>query len=112
MSGLPSTGRISLMYQESESRYVLHLLYANTINRGGAADLHGGNASGTQQSYEVIEDLLPLHDLDVELKLESAVKSVRLQPTGEMIEFTQIDGLLSFRVPKLLCHQIVVLECA
>lgn len=112
VSGLPSTGRVSLMHQATENRYVLHLLYANTINRGGAADLHGGNASGTQQSYEVVEDLLPLHDLEVELKLESVVKSVCLQPTGELIEFTQTDGLLSFRVPKLLCHQMVVLAYA
>ncbi|HBR92733.1 MAG TPA: beta-galactosidase [Opitutae bacterium] len=108
--GLPSTGRVSLMQQTSENRYVLHLLYANTINRGGAADLHGGNASGMQQSYEVIEDLLPLHGLPVELKLDAKVASVRLEPTGEAIEFDQNDECLNFRVPQLLCHQMVVLE--
>ncbi len=110
VEGLPSTGRVTLTHQASEQRDILHLLYANTINRGGAAELHGGNASGTQQSYEVIEDLLPLHNLDVELKLGAEVKSVCLQPSGETIEFEQTDGSLCFRVPQLLCHQMVVLE--
>jgi len=110
VSGLPSTGRVSLMHQSEEQRYVLHLLYANTINRGGAVDLHGGNASGSQKSYEVIEDLLPLYDLSVELKLDQQVKSVSLEPTGEAIAFEQTKEVLKLQVPQLLCHQMLSLN--
>jgi len=67
---------------------------------------------GTQQSYEVIEDLLPLHDLGVELKLDAEVKSVCLQPAGEAIDFEQTGGCLHFKVPELLCHRMVVLDYA
>jgi hypothetical protein len=109
ISGLPSTGRVSLMHQAEAQRYVLHLLYANTINRGGVVDLHGGNVSSSQQSYEVIEDILPLYDLSGELKLDRAVRSVQLQPAGEALEFEQANGVIQFRVPSLLCHQMVSL---
>jgi hypothetical protein len=109
VAGLPSTGRVSLMHQAEAQRYVLHLLYANTVNRGGAVDLHGGNASGSQQSYEVIEDLLPLYDLDVEVQFDQTVASVTLEPTGEPLEFKQEGRSLQFRVSKLLCHQMISL---
>lgn len=110
VAGLPSTGRVSLMHQAEQQRHVLHLLFANTINRGGAAELHGGNASGVQQSYEVIEELLPLYDLEVELKLEAPVQAVSLQPEGTELEFTESGGAICFRVPKLVCHQMVVIS--
>ena len=37
-TNLPSAARVSLMKQESENRYVLHLLYASTILRGAMAN--------------------------------------------------------------------------
>jgi hypothetical protein len=110
ISGLPSTGRVSLMHQSEAKRFVLHLLYANTINRGGAVEMHGGNVSGSQKSYEVIEDLLPLYDLTVELKLDQVVKSVSFQPSGEKVVFKQVDGVVQFKVPTLLCHQMISLS--
>ncbi|MDQ8192876.1 beta-galactosidase trimerization domain-containing protein [Coraliomargarita sp. SDUM461004] len=109
VSGLPSNGRVSLMHQSDEQRFILHLLYANTINRGGAVDLHGGNISGAQQSYEVIEDLVPLTGLTVEIRLNIVVNSVRLEPSGESLEFEQINGIVYFKVAELLCHQMIVL---
>lgn len=112
VEGLPTTGRVSLMHQADEQRYVLHLLYANTINRGGVAELHGGNAEGKQQSYEVIEDLLPLYGLQVELKLDRAIERVTLAPEGEDLAFEQMDGVLRFEVSKLLCHQMISLHYA
>ncbi len=39
---MPSTARVTVMEQETEKRYVLHLLYANTINRGGEMNLSVG----------------------------------------------------------------------
>jgi hypothetical protein len=104
---LPSTGRVSLMHQAAESRTILHLLYASKVNRGGATDLHGGNAAGSQQSYEVIEELTPIYNVAIELRCDQAVQSVRLEPAGEVIEFKQEGDRLSFHVSELICHQMV-----
>lgn len=59
VSGLPSTGCVSLMEQSGNSRYVLHLLYANTVLRGAHAAGFG--------PVEVVEELNPLYDISVAL---------------------------------------------
>jgi len=110
LKGLPSTGRVSLMHQSSERRTILHLLYANTINRGGATDLHGGNASAGMQSYEVIEELTPIHGIEVSVQTESTIRSVTLEPEGTPLPYEMADGLLTLTVPKLCCHQMVCLS--
>ncbi|MDP0495041.1 MAG: beta-galactosidase trimerization domain-containing protein [Verrucomicrobiota bacterium JB024] len=110
LSGLPSTGRVTLTRQADENRHILHLLYANTVNRGGATSLHGGNIAGMQMSYEVIEELTSLTDIDVCLKLDEPVSAVSLAPEGETVDFEQADGMLKLRVPRLQCHQMVVLQ--
>ncbi|WP_269522673.1 alpha-amylase family protein [Coraliomargarita parva] len=112
LRGLPSTGRVSLMHQEAESRYVLHLLHANTISRGGASHLSGGTHSANQCSYEVIEDLIPIHDIEVELVTREGLQAVRLEPSGETLGFEVKNGRVSFMVEKLSCHQMVVLDYA
>jgi hypothetical protein len=107
INGLPSTGRVSLMHQAAEKRSILHLLYANTVNRGGATELHGGNAAGSQQSYEVIEELMPVYNISVELKLNQAVQSVCLEPEGLPINFKLEGGVLRFHLAELKCHQMI-----
>ena len=110
LTGLPSTGRVTLTRQADKDRSILHLLYANTVNRGGATELHGGNLAGKQASYEVIEELTPLTDIEVELRLGKPVTGVTLEPEGEPLPCEQADGVLKLRVPRLQCHQMVVLS--
>ena len=107
-ANLPSTARVSLMKKNSENCFVLHLLYANPIKRGGEMDVET-DYSGKTNSIEVIEDLLPIHNIDVELKIENTIKSVTLQPQNKAVTFTQKNGLLTFKVEKLLCHQMIEL---
>ncbi len=106
---LPSTGRITLMKQPAGKRYVLHLLHANTIQRGGAAELSGGNNSvGRTSGFEVIEDLLPIHNIAVSLRLPDVTRA-RLVPEGTVLPLTEEDGRIKFIVPTLLCHQMIEL---
>lgn len=107
---LPSTGRVSLMNQPEENRLVLHLLYANTINRGGPMELSGGTVSGETRSIEVIDELLPLHEVKVSAKLSAKVASVTCVPDGDKLEFEQKEGRLEFVLPKLECHQMIELK--
>jgi hypothetical protein len=92
--GLPSAGRVSLMRQEAETRHVLHLLYAQPVARG-----HG---------IEVIEDIVPLHDIPVSVKLSPS--RVTLEPEGTELPFEQNGERAEFTVPRLHLHQVVVLE--
>ncbi|MEO6908055.1 MAG: hypothetical protein ABI210_09220, partial [Abditibacteriaceae bacterium] len=59
---------------------------------------------------EIIEDLVPLHDVHCKIRLQETVRSVCLAPSGEELNFTLNEGILEFCVPRLLCHQMVVLE--
>jgi hypothetical protein len=106
-TNLPSTARITLTEQSQESRLVLHLLYAPTVGRGGVMQLSGGNVSGGK-SVEVIEDLPPLHDVEVTLRLP--VKSAKLVPQGGDVTFDKSGDRVSLRLPEFSCHQMIELS--
>lgn len=103
-TNLPSTARVSLM--KHDNKYILHLLYANTIKRGGEMDLETAYG-GKTKSIEVINELLPIYDIDIELKLDGTVKSAILQPQGKAISFSQEGGKLKLKLDKFLCHQMI-----
>jgi hypothetical protein len=104
VSGLPSTGRVTLRRQPALSRAVLHLLWAPTVKRGG---------TWGDKDVEVIEDLVPLRGISAAVRVDSAlgerrVKSIRLVPQGVELPFEETgDGFVRFVVPEMLCHQMV-----
>ena len=94
---LPSNGVTTLLYQETEHRYVQHLLYAVTKQRGRA---------------EVIEDAIPLRDVAVTLRLPCGVtpRRVMLVPDCTALPFTCSDGCLRYTVPEYTLHGMVAIE--
>ena len=91
---LPSTGRITLTEQSEEKRNILHLLYANTIGRGGQMQFEGGNMSTTGKNVELIDALIPLYNIEIKVKPTiDNVSKVTLEPQGEEIGYTQGIGL-------------------
>jgi hypothetical protein len=110
LKNFPTTGRVSLTWQASQRRYILHLLNPTTINRGGATRLHGGNLAGTQQSYEVIEDIRPAFDIDIRVRLEDEILSVSLEPEGRKLKFTTDADGITLRLERLDLHQMVVFQ--
>ncbi|MCL2814031.1 MAG: beta-galactosidase trimerization domain-containing protein [Oscillospiraceae bacterium] len=95
-SDMPSGGVATLMKQPQKSRYINHLLYASPVKRG--------------EGIEVIEDLIPLYDIAVNLKVPEKIKKAYDGKTNEEIKFTQDGGKISFKVDKIDCHKAVVLE--
>ncbi len=93
---LPAQGVLTLMDQAGESRYVCHLLYATPVRRG--------------KNVEIIEDIIPLGNVSLTLRLGKAIKRVYLAPTGEELPFTAEDGKITLTVPRVDCHQMVVLD--
>ena len=103
-TNLPSCGRISLLEQASEQRYVFHLLYAQPIKRGGQGD----------KSVEVIEDVLPVYEVECSLILKNRPCRVFLPLSGAALPFDITEEKqgygLQFRVPKLDLHEIVLID--
>ena len=90
---LPSAGRISLLHQPEQNRYVAHLLYGPAHKRGQCL---------------VIEDLVPLYDIPVELTVSETIKEATLVPGGESLSLERAGDTMRVVVPKLQCHQAVV----
>lgn len=95
-TNLPAQGITTVMDQKCESRYVNHLAYAAPVKRG--------------KDVEVIEDIVPLYNVEVSLKLEKEPKRVYLAPQMYDIDYDYTDGVLIYTVEKVDCHQMVVIE--
>lgn len=104
-SNLPSTVRVTLTTQADHERHVLHLLYANLIQRGGLQKTHMG-----PMTMEVIEDLTPCCDVKISLKLDKSVQLVTLEPQGEKISFKTVDDRIEIELDRFSCHQMVVIN--
>lgn len=108
-TNLPSTARVSLMDQPSKKRFILHLLYANTIARGAYVKLSPDGYVRDSNRLEVIEDLVPLRDIRVSLKLPRQIKAVSLEPQGKELAPLMKNGVLEITVDEFTCHQMVVM---
>ena len=109
VTDLPSQGRVFLQEQKQEKRYVLHALYATPSLRGMQSEAFMPGMRPTH-AVEVIEDLPVLYDVSFEVKVPRTVKSVTLAPEGGELPFEYAEGLIRFKLPKLQCHQMIVLN--
>lgn len=106
-TNLPSQGRATLMKQEDEKRYVLHLLYVNTINRGSKMEMSGGNVRNAT-TIEVIEELNPVDNITASVKVPETIRRITLEPQGIELPVQQTDGRYEVKLDRLTCHQMVV----
>ena len=90
---MPSAGRLSLLHQPEHRRYVAHLLYATPLQRGRCL---------------VIEDLVPLHEVPLQLTVPEEVASATLVPQRTALEVQRSGGSVAVTVPEVHCHQAVV----
>jgi hypothetical protein len=99
---LPSGGRFNLLEQRAEQRYVAHVSYAPTRP--------GGNCWG--KPIDIIEDLLPLHNVRVTVRVPRAIRSVKLVPGGAArpLPFAQNGNRVTFVVPEFTGHQMIELS--
>ena len=101
---LPSDGRFNVLEQPAERRYVVHLLYAPKSLRGWT------EKRGRRLPVELIEDIVPLHEVGVRVRVPRRIRSVRLVPEGVALAFAMRDGAVEFTVPKVECHQMIELS--
>ena len=93
---IPDKAVVTLTRQEKENRSMLHLLYAHTTVRG----------KGT----EVIEDTVPLYNVNCSVKYSKKPSKISLQPQNEELTFEFVNGVVKFTVPKVDIHAMVVIE--
>lgn len=93
-TNLPAQGIVTLMKQND--RLICHLLYASPVKRGNG--------------IEVIEDIVPIYNVELAIKTDKKINKVYLAPQKEDIDFTYDDGYISVKLDKIECHQMVVFE--
>ncbi|MBI3986739.1 MAG: beta-galactosidase [Lentisphaerae bacterium] len=94
---MPSCGRVSLVHQPRQNRYVAHVLYAPALQRGRC---------------QVIEDLVPLRNVPITLRVPEKIRRVRLVPQNRPLPLKRRGGQAEVVVPEFRCHQAVVFEYA
>lgn len=62
---------------------------------------------GETKNVEVIQDLVPLYNVKVKVRLPILPKSVRLVPQNIDLQFKVENGAICYTVPCLDCHQMV-----
>jgi hypothetical protein len=95
VNNLLSSGRVSLLKQEREKRYVAHLLYAPALLRG---------------EVQVIEDFPPVPGVELEINVPESIKNVYQVSDGSKLKFTRNGNVLKVQVPTFTMHTGVVLE--
>ena len=93
-TNLPAQGIVTLMKQSD--RLICHLLYASPVKRGNG--------------IEVIEDIVPIYNVELAIKADRKINKVYLAPQKEDIDFTYDNGYISVKLDKIECHQMVVFE--
>ena len=91
--GGPTTLRATVNEQAAETRWVVHLLHYIPERRS--------------QDIDVIEDVIPLYDVHVSVRVSGEVTSVACVPEGQALAYEQKGNRVGFVVPELVGHQMV-----
>jgi hypothetical protein len=91
----PTASIVTLNTQPQHNRWVLHLLYYVPERRC--------------DEYDVIEDVAPLYDVAVSIKVAQPVRGVTLVPQNTALPFVVDAGCVTFTVPTVAGHQMVEL---
>jgi hypothetical protein len=62
------------------------------------------------QGLDIVEDVVPLQNVPVSMRMERQPRKVYLAPAGTVLPFTAADGRVSVMVPRIEGHQMLVVE--
>ena len=94
----PSTLVVTLNEQRAHHRRILHALHYIPVR--------------TSQQMDIIEDVIPLHNVTFRLRESRPVRAVWCVPQQVELPFTQRNGSLEFTLPLLDGHQMVAIMTA
>ncbi len=81
--------------QAEPDRYVVHLLCYLPMR--------------TSDKIDIVDEVIPIHDVAVTLRVGKPVSSVSLAPSGEALDFTRDGDAVRFVLPRLDGHAVVAL---
>jgi hypothetical protein len=61
-------------------------------------------------SRHVIEEIIPVHDLELTIRVDRPVRAVHLQPANLPLAFAQEGGAVTVQIERLDCHAMVVFD--
>jgi hypothetical protein len=79
--------------QREKNRWVVHLLHYIPER--------------SCRNIDVIEDVIPLHDIKLSIKPNAIVKNVMLVPQMQSLIYNTLDEKIEFTVPKIHGHQMI-----
>lgn len=61
-------------------------------------------------SRHVIQEIIPVHDLELTLRLDRPIQGVRLEPGGEALPYEENGRAATVHIDELDCHRMVVID--
>ncbi len=101
-TNLPTTGETTVLRQaagadgDTPERLICHILHYVPQRRTPDLDL--------------LEDVLPLHDVEVAVRTDWTPRAAYLAPEGGALQVTMQGAYASVRVPRVDGHAMIVLE--
>ncbi|HHV95608.1 MAG TPA: beta-galactosidase [Clostridiaceae bacterium] len=92
----PTTAHININYQPAYDRYIAHILHYIPERRCNIID--------------TIEDVIPLYNIDLKIKLPKAPAKVYCAPSMQELDFDYEQNYVKVVVPEVKGHQMVVFE--
>ncbi len=92
----PTTAHINLNHQPEQHRFVLHILHYIPERRC--------------EDIDVIEDVIPLYNIQLKVKLPQSPKGVYCAPEQILLDFEFKNGYVDICVPEVNGHQMIVFE--
>jgi hypothetical protein len=92
----PSTVQVTVNAQQN--RWVVHVLHYIPERRAA--------------EFDTVNDVIPLHDLTIRLRIRAAVRAVTLEPSGERLPYQEKDGGLTLTLPRVEGHALVCVQFA
>lgn len=65
---------------------------------------------GAYQSRHLIQEILPVYDLELKIRDSKKARKVTLQPVGKECFFKQINEEIQVKIPRLDCHTMIVID--
>ncbi len=62
------------------------------------------------QTIDIIEDVIPLHDIDISIRVPEAVTGVTCVPEALAVPYRQVGDRVEFTLPRLVGHQMIALN--
>jgi hypothetical protein len=105
----PISVEITVFEKEDGSQMVTHLVNyqpeigKNFVNQERVSEVRW-------EGRHLVQEILPVYDLELIVRDSRKVKKVELQPEGEDLTFRQENNEIHVRIPRLDCHSMVVFD--